>query len=101
IARYKLIDYLRRTRAPIKNVPLDDVQQIAAYDDKVGGESSLDLSRLLERLTPKVRDVILKLVGLSIAEAAVRSGMSETAVKVNVHRGLKRLSALVAKGRRS
>src|SRR3989454_10307072 len=100
IARYKLIDYLRRTRASVKNVPIDDVQEIAAHDDHVASESSLDLDQLLERLTPKVRDTIryVKLDGLSVAEAAVRVGMSKSAVKVNVHRGMKTLSALIARG---
>src|SRR6266496_6699664 len=103
IARYKLIDYLRRTRASVKNVPLDAVQEIAAHDDHVASESTLDLNQLLERLTPKVRDAIryVKLDGLTVAEAAARGGMSESAVKVNVHRGMKTLSALIARGRRS
>jgi RNA polymerase sigma-70 factor (ECF subfamily) len=103
IARYKLIDYLRRTRAAVKNVPIDDVQELAAHDDRVASESSLDLNQLLERLKPKVRSAIryVKLEGLSVAEAATRAGMSESAVKVNVHRGMKALAALIARGRRS
>jgi RNA polymerase sigma-70 factor, ECF subfamily len=53
IARYKLIDYLRRTRASIKNVPFEDLQQqFATHDDQLASESSLDLNQLLERLTP-------------------------------------------------
>jgi RNA polymerase sigma-70 factor, ECF subfamily len=103
IARYKLIDYLRRTRGSAKNVPINDVKEIAAHDDHLVSESSLDLNQLLGRLTPKVRDAIryVKLDGLSVAEAAARGGMSESAVKVNVHRGMKTLSALIAKGRKS
>ena len=103
IARYKLIAYLRRTRAAVKNVPIDDVQELAAHDDRVASESSLDLNQLLERLKPKVRSAIryVKLEGLSVAEAATRAGMSESAVKVNVHRGMKALAALIARGRRS
>jgi RNA polymerase sigma-70 factor, ECF subfamily len=103
IARYKLIDYLRRTRSSTKNVSLDDLQEIAAHDDHSAGESSLDLNRLLQRLPPKVRDAIqyVKVEGLSIAEAADRGGVSESAVKVNVHRGMKMLSKLIARGRSS
>lgn len=103
IARYKLIDYLRRTRATAKDVPIDDVKEIAAHDDHSPSESSLDLNQLLGHLTPKVRDAIryVKLDGLSAAEAAARGGMSESAVKVNVHRGMKTLSALIARGRKS
>jgi RNA polymerase sigma-70 factor (ECF subfamily) len=36
----------------------------------------------------------MKVEGLSVAEAATRSGMSESAIKVSVHRGLKALAAL-------
>jgi RNA polymerase sigma-70 factor (ECF subfamily) len=39
----------------------------------------------------------VKLDGLSVAEAAGRCGMSESAVKVNVHRGLKALAASIAR----
>ena len=39
--------------------------------------------------------VLTKLEGLSVAEAATRTGASESAIKVQVHRGLKRLGALV------
>ena len=42
--------------------------------------------------------VHVKLEGLSVAEAAARTGMSESAVKVGIHRGLKRL-ALQARAR--
>ena len=38
---------------------------------------------------------LTKLEGLSVAEAAARTGASESAIKVQVHRGLKRLAALV------
>ena len=37
----------------------------------------------------------MKLLGLSVRETAARTGMTESAVKVTVHRGLKALSALV------
>ena len=39
--------------------------------------------------------MLTKLEGLSVAEAALQSGASESAIKVQVHRGLKRLAALV------
>src|SRR6266487_2287302 len=66
IARYKLIDYLRRTRAAVRSVPIDAVQELAAHDDRLASESSLDLNLLLEQLKPKVRNAIrhVKLEGL-------------------------------------
>jgi RNA polymerase sigma-70 factor (ECF subfamily) len=58
----------------------------------------LDLTKLLAKLPPKVRLAIqyVKIEGLSVAEAAARCGMSESAIKVNVHRGLKALSAVIS-----
>jgi RNA polymerase sigma-70 factor, ECF subfamily len=102
IARYKLIDYLRRTRGSVANVSMEDAEEIVAYDDEIASESSLDVHRLLQRLPPKFRTAIrhVKLDGLSVAEAAAQAGISESAVKVNVHRGMKVLAELIAKGRR-
>ena len=58
-----------------------------------------DLETLFDELPPAQRQAIVltKLDGLSVAEAAVRTGASESAIKVQVHRGLKRLAALVRK----
>jgi RNA polymerase sigma-70 factor (ECF subfamily) len=65
--------------------------------DSSAVDSGLDLETLLARLTPKTRQAIrlVKLDGLSVSEAAARSGMSESAIKVSVHRGLRALSLLV------
>ena len=40
----------------------------------------------------------MKLEGLSVIEAARATGMSESAVKVGVHRGMKALAALIRGG---
>ena len=100
IARYKLVDYLRRTRAAASDVPVEEAAEVFAGDDTSAVESGLDLRKLLARLTPKTRQAIqfVKLDGLSVNEAAARSGMSQSAVKVSVHRGLRALSALVRHG---
>jgi RNA polymerase sigma-70 factor (ECF subfamily) len=52
---------------------------------------------LLAELSPAQRDAILltKIEGLSVTEASARTGVSESAIKVQVHRGLKKLAALV------
>ena len=99
IARYKLIDHLRRTRSSMSNVPIDDAADISAHDDSVDTESTLDVDRLLEELPDKMQRSIryVKLDGLSVAETASRTGMSESAVKVSIHRGLKALAALIAR----
>jgi RNA polymerase sigma-70 factor (ECF subfamily) len=99
IARYKLIDYLRRTRTSSADVPIDDAEEVTAQDDHVGTESAYDLARLLAKLPEKMRRAIqsVKLDGLSVAEAAARCDMSESDVKVSVHRGLRALAASIAR----
>ncbi len=96
IARYKLIDFLRRNRASFADVPIDEADEVMAHDDNVSAESTYDVRRLMERLPKKMRCSIeaVKLDGLSIAEAAERCGISEPGVKVNIHRGLKALAAV-------
>lgn len=103
IARHKLIDFLRRTRTSFADVPLDRADEAMASDDHVGAESSYDIRRLLQRLPPKIKCSMeaVKLDGLSIAEAAQRCGLSESGVKVNLHRGLRTLAALIAEEARS
>lgn len=99
IARYKLIDFLRRTRTSLADVPIDEADNIAAHDDNVDAESTFDVRRLMERLPKNMRCSIeaVKLDGLSIAEAAKRCGISEPGVKMSIHRGLKTLAAMIAR----
>jgi RNA polymerase sigma-70 factor (ECF subfamily) len=98
IARYKLIDHLRKSRSTLANVPVEDASEIMAADDEPAIESSLDLNKLLASLPDKVRLAIqyVKLDGLSVVEAAARCGISESAIKTNVHRGLKKLSVVIS-----
>ena len=102
IARYRLIDYLRRSKRSTTNVPIEEAEQVLADDDPSAVESSHDLDQLMARLSPKARQAIqfVKLDGLSVSEAASRSGMSPSAVKVSVHRGLRALSRFATERRR-
>jgi RNA polymerase sigma-70 factor (ECF subfamily) len=102
IARYKLIDHLRATRASRADLPIDDAAELMAQDDHIGVESAYDLQRLLARLPHKMQRAIqcVKLEGLSVAEAAGECDMSESAVKVNVHRGLRALATAIAREKR-
>ena len=102
IARYKLVDHLRRTRVSINDIAIESAPEVIAHDDHEAIESGLDLEKLLARLSPKMRQAIqhVKLEGLSVREAARRTGMSESSVKVSVHRGLKTVARLIGKERR-
>ncbi len=98
IARYKLVDLLRRRAGrDVLNDPLDDELAVFAVSDTDAADARLDLGKLLEQLPDRQRLPIvhMKLEGLSVAEAARATGMSEAAVKVGVHRGLKALAALI------
>lgn len=102
IARYKLVDHLRRTRASLANVPIDDAADVMAQDDHSGVESAHDLHQLLAQLPEKMRRAIecVKIEGRSVAETADLCGVSELAVKINVHRGLRTLVASIVRERK-
>jgi len=98
IAKYKLIDCLRRrARRELLHDTLDDAPELLAAADGEAFEARRDLAKLLRTLPPRQRGPIecLKLQGLSVAETARHLGMSESAVKVGVHRGLKALAARI------
>ncbi len=98
IARYKLVDlFRRRSRHDAYNDPLDDSIDVLAGSDDAAAEARRDVTKLLATLPDRQRLplVHVKLEGLSIAQAAQRTGMSESAVKVGIHRGMKALAAAV------
>ncbi len=95
IARHKLVDLLRAKGArEALHDPLDDAQALVAASDTEAGEARRDLEGLLATLPDRHRLPIVhvKLEGRSVAETAQLTGMSESAVKVGIHRGLKALA---------
>ncbi len=98
IARYKLIDRYRQfTRHDGHNDTLDDFHAETIGHEDNAHEARRDIGKLLDTLPEKQRAPIqlVKLEGLSIIEASARTGQSESAVKVNIHRGLKALAARI------
>ena len=98
IARYKLVDLLRRRSGREQvTVPLDDEHDILTSSDADAAEARRDLGKLLEQLPDRQRLPIvhMKLEGRSVLETARLTGMSASAVKVGVHRGLKALAAKI------
>jgi RNA polymerase sigma factor (sigma-70 family) len=94
IAKRKWIDQLRgMARRAAEELPED----LPAADQAEAATSASVLARLLETLRPAQAQAILlvKVQGHSIAEASRETGQSPPAVKMNIHRGLARLSALV------
>lgn len=95
IARYRWIDHLRRVYRSAEDA-LED-QDSAEDSEEEAVLARMSLERLFVHLPQGQCEAIelVKIKGLSVTEAAERSGQSESLIKVNIHRGLRKLSALV------
>ncbi|WP_236174192.1 sigma-70 family RNA polymerase sigma factor [Pseudomonas pseudonitroreducens] len=104
IARYKLADHFRAfARRESLHDPLqDDAAELLIGEDDEPAQARRDLGKLLLQLPDKQRLPIVhvKLEGLSVEETASLTGLSSSAVKVGIHRGLKVLANMI-RGRRS
>ncbi len=94
IARYKLIDHYRRSGRRV-HVPLEEAGELWVADESAAVDARRDIERGLADLPERARDLVrsVKLQEVPVAEVAARTGMSEGAVKVAVHRGFVRLAA--------
>ena len=63
IARYKFLDYLRRTKSSFKDMPITNAEELTAKSDFVAIESGLDLQRLMSKISSKAREVIISEAG--------------------------------------
>ncbi len=95
IARYRWVDHLRR----VYRVSEDELGDHDASEDSEEDAvlARMSLERLFVHLPPGQCHAIelVKIKGLTVTEAALRTGQTESLIKVNIHRGLKKLSALV------
>jgi RNA polymerase sigma factor (sigma-70 family) len=94
IARYRWIDRLRKVyRTEMYGLELEP----EAIDPEDGIAASISIERMMQMLTDKQQTAItlVKLQGYSVAEAAEKTGMSESNIKMNIMRGIRKLSALV------
>lgn len=98
IVRNKLVDMLRRIGQPA--VPIDDLVDVLAAEEAGPNPEAGDIERLIGKLKERQRAVVqmVSLEGCSAFEAATRLGMSETGVRVALHRALKSLAALYEAG---
>lgn len=97
IARYKLVDHLRR-RGFHDHLDIDDYAEEVAV--AVDADATVDSQMLLAGLPERQRRIVeeISLEGRRAAEVAVRLGMSEGAVRVTLHRALKALAAAYRRG---
>lgn len=93
IARYRWVDALRKMHETDELDPDDS----AAAEEESAIVARLSLGRLLSHLPIGQANAIVltRIEGRSVAEAARICGQSESLVKVNVHRGLRKLADLV------
>lgn len=98
IARYKVIDAHRRTGARVF-LPIDDLADDLPDPDAGDALAARDLGVLMAGLDPRAAEIVQRagVEGQDMASIAQRLGMREGAVRVALHRAMKRL-AVLAKG---
>jgi RNA polymerase sigma-70 factor (ECF subfamily) len=94
IARYKLIDLYRR-QGRRQTVPLEHADALFIADHGDAATARRDLDHVLAGTSAQSASLIrhTHVEGRSARETAELTGLSESAVKVAVHRALKKLSA--------
>lgn len=101
IANFRLKDRLRKLYAdPLQNA--GEVEEIDCFLQENVTESAFDYESINKEIDnlPQKQSVILRLMhgeGYTAKEAAVKTGMSESAVKVSAHRAYKILSKKLTK----
>jgi RNA polymerase sigma-70 factor (ECF subfamily) len=100
IARYKLMDHFRQHHVR-GHIPIDDDMDFSDFSSEETVSARRDVEQVLKILPTQQRVLInrVKIEGQSISEAAVSTGLSESAVKVSIHRGLRALAARFGGGR--
>ncbi len=93
ITRNKMIDEIRR-RGRRTEVPIDGLLDILEAPGQDDASNTYDAGRILDGLSGKARDIVKSIAidGYSTREVAERLGMSEVAVRVQLHRSLKALA---------
>ena len=95
IARYKWIDRLRSIGRD-RSEPIEG-NDIPIADHGLAVTSKLDVDSLIGKLKPAQAEAIrlVKLEGYSLEEAATTTGQSVSLVKINIHRGVARLTSII------
>jgi RNA polymerase sigma-70 factor (ECF subfamily) len=99
VARHKLIDYVRKTG---RHVHVELNEDLGLSDGMQPDLAARDVAVLLAQLPKDQARVISlhKLQDMSVDEVSRATGKSPSAVKVIVHRGLKKLQAMVGASKR-
>ncbi|MDE2029481.1 MAG: sigma-70 family RNA polymerase sigma factor [Alphaproteobacteria bacterium] len=100
VARHKLIDHLRRIKGATVSLDEEGMPELVDGANPEAPGIALDLRKLLGMLKPPAGEIIyaLRVEGASVRELAAAHGLSESNIKVIVHRGLQKLSQLARAG---
>lgn len=95
IARYKIVDAFR-ARGRRVSLPIEDFQDVLPEAEQPDPFEQDDARKTIAQLDPRSAEILdsAALRGESAAETGARLNMSEGAVRVALHRALRRLAAL-------
>lgn len=95
IARYKVADAYRRLGKRVV-VPIEEFAEFLPAPEQADSTERSDMLRMIARLDERSAGIVrsIGLEGASVRETGARFGMTETAVRVSLHRSMKRLASL-------
>jgi len=98
IARHKVVDAFRR-RGRSVDVPIEDFAEVLPAPEAADPTERSDMLRVIAELGPREAAIVraIGLEGADVEDTAARNGMSVVAVRVSLHRSMKRLAALRAR----
>ncbi len=93
IARYKLVDSLRR-RGRSTDIQIDDLADTLADGAANEGSAHHDAEKVLGSLNDRQQEIVrsISIDGKPVRDVAEKLGMTEVAVRVSLHRSLKLLA---------
>jgi RNA polymerase sigma factor (sigma-70 family) len=98
IARYKIIDAFRARGKRIE-LPVDDFADVLPAEETEDATMQGDMERVLATLDGRSGEIVraIGVEGASVADVGARFSMTEGAVRVALHRGLKKLAEMRAR----
>lgn len=95
ITRYKIADAFRRRGKHI-HLPIEDFADVLAHEQTEEPDAQLETARLLAQIDIRSASIVraVTIDGESAEAVGARLGISGGAVRVTLHRAMKRLSAL-------
>ena len=98
VARYKVADAFRRLGAGGLHLPIEDFAEALEGAPPPDPLAARDTAHLLAQIDPRGAEIVraVHLEGQEAAQIGARLDMTEGAVRVALHRAMKRLAALAA-----